>query len=129
VTSSVDHFLPAVGVDPATAAASAHIGIVYYFYPNADCNVATCDLSVGFVSSLDGGSTWRTQQLAGPFRNDWLSPGENGYRHGDYFSVSFVNGQAAALFTAAEEGTCELGQVSCHTWIAAATIPFPDAAR
>jgi len=128
VTSSVDHFLPAVGVDPTTTG-DTHIGIVYYFYPEADCDVSSCELSVGFASSSDGGSTWRAQRLDGPFHNDWLPPGQNGYRHGDYFSVSFVNGQAVALFTAAEEGTCELGQVSCHTWIAAATIPFPDGAR
>jgi hypothetical protein len=126
-TSTVDHFLPAIAVDPATSGASAHIGIVHYFYPEADCDVSTCELSVGFVSSFDSGSTWRAQQLAGPFTNDWLPPGENGYRPGDYFSVSFVNGDAIALFTAAEEGRCELGKVSCHTWIASAEIPFSDA--
>jgi hypothetical protein len=32
-TSSVDHFLPAIGVDHTTSGASAHIGVVYYFYP------------------------------------------------------------------------------------------------
>lgn len=125
-TSSVDHFLPAIAVDPATSGASARIGIVYYFYPQADCDVDTCELSVGFVSSTDGGSQWRAQQLADPFRNDWLPPGENGYRHGDYFAVSFVNGQAVPVFTAAGEGRCELGKDSCHTWIASATISFPD---
>jgi hypothetical protein len=126
-TSSVDHFLPAVAVDPETSGASAHIGIVYYFYPDADCDVSTCELSVGFVSSTDGGSTWRAQQLAGPFRNDWLPPRELGYGPGgDYFSVSFVDGQAVAVFAAAAEGRCKLGEVSCHTWIAAATISLSE---
>jgi hypothetical protein len=33
---------PAIGLDPATAATSGHVDIVYYSYPNADCDVATC---------------------------------------------------------------------------------------
>jgi hypothetical protein len=79
---------------------------------------------VGFVSSTDGGSTWHAQRLAGPFRNDWLPLREAGYGPGgDYISVSFVNGQAVAVFTAAAQGSCELGKTSCHTWIASATIP------
>lgn len=125
-TSAVDHFLPAIAIDPATSGESAHIGIVYYFYPSADCKPSTCELSVGFVSSTDGGSTWRTQQLAGPFRSTWLAPGEAGHRPGDYFSVSFADGRAVAVFTAAAEGACELGEVSCHAWIAAATISLSD---
>src|SRR4029450_13754480 len=60
--SSVDHFLPAIAVDPATSGASAHLAVVYYFYPNTDCNRSTCDLSVGFASSVDGGGTWAIQQ-------------------------------------------------------------------
>jgi hypothetical protein len=127
--SSVDHFLPAVAVDPATSGASARIAIVYYFYPDADCNRRTCELSVGFVSSTDGGSRWRTRQLAGPFRNTWLAPGENGYRPGDYYSVSFMRRRAVPVFMAAAEGTCELGEVSCHTWIASATISLSGRAE
>ena len=34
-TSTVDHFLPGIGIDPATSGASAHITIVYYYYPVA----------------------------------------------------------------------------------------------
>jgi len=124
-TSSVDHFFPSIGVDPATSGSSAHIGIVYYFYPDADCAETTCDLSVGFASSTDGGSTWATQQLAGPFNNTWLPLTEAGYFVGDYFDVSFMGGKAVAVFTAAAEGTCELGDVtSCNTWEASATIPI-----
>ncbi len=127
--SSVDHFLPAIGIDPTTAGASAHIAILYYFYPDADCNRTTCELSVGFVSSTDGGSTWSVQQLAGPFRTTWFPPtsfgGGGGYMAGDYFSVSFVDGKAVPVFTVGTKGTCELGDVtSCNVWEASATIPL-----
>jgi hypothetical protein len=122
-TSSADHFMPAVAVDPATSGTSARIAIVYYFYPNADCNRRTCELSVGFVSSTDGGSTWSARRLAGPFRSTWLAPSEAGYRPGDYYSVDFVKRRAVAVFMAAAEGTCELGEVSCHKWMTSATIP------
>jgi hypothetical protein len=128
-TSTVDHFLPAIGVDPMTSGSSAHLGIVYYFYPNANCSIDTCELSVGFVSSTDGGATWNPQRLAGPFRNTWLPATDAGYFVGDYVSVSFVDGKAIPVFTVAAEGECEVGRISCHTWIASATISLADTAR
>jgi len=125
-TSSVEHFLPAIAVDPDTSGASAHIGVLYYYYPQADCTLATCELSVGFVSSTDGGSSWTAPlQLAGPFNNTWLPLRGDGYFAGDYFAVSFVDGKAVPVFTVAAEGTCELGDItSCNVWIASATIPL-----
>jgi hypothetical protein len=122
--SSVDHFLPVIGVDPTTSGASAHIAILYYFYPKADCTVSTCQLSVGFVSSTDGGSTWTDPlQLAGPFNNTWLPQRGDGYFAGDYFGVSFVHGRAVPVFTVAAEGTCEVNNItSCNVWEASARI-------
>ena len=124
-TSSADHFLPAVGIDPTTSGHSAHIAILYYFYPHARCNRATCALSVGLVSSLDGGSSWDVQQLAGPMKTTWLPLTDSGYMVGDYVGVSFVEGSAIAVFAIATEGTCELGDVtSCNVWTASTTIPL-----
>ena len=129
-TSSVDHFLPGIAVEPATAGVSAHIAIVYYFYPDADCNRSTCELSVGFSSSTDGGGTWTSQQLAGPFRTTWFPLTTLGYMVGDYISVSFVGGQASPVFTVGTEGTCELGDItSCNVWTASATIPLVPGSR
>jgi hypothetical protein len=127
-TSSVDHFLPAIGVDPSTAGTSAHIGIAYYFFPDAECDPETCELSVGFASSTDGGVTWTTRRLAGPIKTPWLAPRSDGYFVGDYISVSFVDGRAIVVFPIATEGECELGKRSCHEWIASATIPLPERA-
>jgi hypothetical protein len=124
-TSSVDHFLPAIAIDPATSGSSAHIAIVYYFYPEADCTAKTCELMVGFVSSTDGGSTWTSQPLAGPFKNTWFPLTDSGYMVGDYVGISFVGGNAIPVFSVASEGTCELGDVtSCSVWTASATIPL-----
>jgi hypothetical protein len=124
-TSPVDHFIPSIAVDPTTSGSSAHIAIVYYFYPEADCRVATCELSVGFTSSTDGGTTWTDQQLAGPFKNRWLPLTDSGYMVGDYIGVSFVDGSAVPVFAVAAKGACELGNVtSCNEWTASATIPL-----
>jgi hypothetical protein len=124
-TSSIDHFLPAIAVDPSTSASAAHIGIVYYFYPDAGCNVSTCDLSVGFASSVDGGDTWADQRIAGPFKTPWFPLTTQGYMVGDYFSVSFASGKAIPVFIAGAEGDCERGDVtSCDVWTASATISF-----
>ena len=123
VTSSVDHFLPSIAVDPQTSGSSAHIGIVYYFYPEQACGPRTCEPSVGFVSSIDGGATWDVQQLAGPFRTTWFPLTSGGYMIGEYIGISFVEGNAVAVFPVATEGDCELGDItSCNEWIASATI-------
>jgi hypothetical protein len=125
VTSSVDHFFPTIAVDPSTSGASAHIGLVYYFYPEQQCDVTTCRLNVGFVSSTDGGSTWTAPLLlAGPFENTWFPQTDSGYMVGEYLGISFVDGKAIPVFPVATEGRCKLGDVdSCNVWIASATIP------
>ena len=38
VTSTADHFIPGLGVDPTTAGSSAHLALTYYFYPQAACH-------------------------------------------------------------------------------------------
>ena len=124
LTSSVDHFLPAIAVDPRTSGASANIGIVYYFYPEQICGPRTCQPSVGFVSSTDGGTTWSVQQLAGPFKNTWFPLTTGGYMVGEYIGVSFVDGKAVSVFPVATKGRCKLGDVtSCNEWMGSATIP------
>ena len=124
VTSSVDHFFPAIAVDPVNSGEAAHIAVLYYFYPVENCTVSTCELSVGLVSSTDGGSSWAAPlRLAGPFENAWFPLRRDGYFPGDYFSVSFVDGDAVPVFTVATRGECVLGDItSCHVWTASATI-------
>jgi hypothetical protein len=95
VGSGVDHFLPGLAVDKATAGSGTHLGLVYYFYPQANCTTATCQLDVGFISSTDGGASWSaSQQLAGPMTLTWLPLTSQGYMVGDYMSTSFSSGPA-----------------------------------
>jgi hypothetical protein len=95
VGSGVDHFLPGLAVDKSTSGMTAHLGLVYYYYPNANCSSTTCQLDVGFVSSTNGGKNWSAStQLAGPMQLSWLPNTTLGRMVGDYFSTSFVNGKA-----------------------------------
>ncbi len=67
--SGVDHFIPGLAVDNSTSDGSARLVVTFYFYPDANCTTATCQLNVGFSTSADGGATWTSNtQLAGPMR-------------------------------------------------------------
>jgi hypothetical protein len=101
-TSTVDHFLPGIGVDPTTSGASAHLTIVYYYYPQSNCTLSTCELDVGFTTSTDGGTTWTAgSQIAGPMRVGWLPVSDNGPMVADYIGVSYVNGNPFGVFAVA----------------------------
>jgi hypothetical protein len=98
VGSRVDHFTPGLGVDPLTSGAHAHLALGYYYYPQAKCKVATCQLDVGFISSTDGGKSWsRAVHVAGPMSLAWLAPTSSGLMAGDYMATSIVPGTPAAF--------------------------------
>jgi hypothetical protein len=126
ISSEVDHFSPALAVDPTTSGPSAHIGVLYYFHPEQHCDETTCELFAGFVSSTDGGATWTSQELAGPFNHTWFPLRWDGWFLGDYFSVSFVDGQAVPIFIVATKGRCvPRNKSSCNVWAASATVTLP----
>jgi hypothetical protein len=96
VTSGADHFIPGLAVDRSTSGNTARLALAYYYYPVAACNTSTCDLTVGFTSSTDGGSTWTQPRLvAGPFRLAWVAQTDQGPMVGDYISTSFAGGPLA----------------------------------
>jgi hypothetical protein len=98
IGSNVDHFLPGIGVDPASAGDKARLALTYYFLPVANCTLDTCELKVGFASSIDGGETWSTPEvLAGPMKLTWLAQTTQGRMVGDYISTSVLSGGALAL--------------------------------
>jgi hypothetical protein len=102
-TSTVDHFIPGLGIDPATSGAAAHLGLTYYYYPQTNCTAATCALYVGFISSLDGGNTWSAATpLAGPMALSWLPSTFSGQMVADYVSTSFAGGKAYGMFAVAK---------------------------
>lgn len=95
-TSTVDHFLPGLGIDPVGP--PGRIGLVYYYYPIDPCG-ATCQLTVGFISSGDSGATWHAPQtLSPPMNPTWAPNTSQGRMVGDYFSTSFVNHEAHPVF-------------------------------
>src|SRR3954467_9409510 len=55
--SGVDHFIPGLAVNKTTSGGTAQLGLTYYFYPSG-----STQLSVGFISSTNAGSTWSAPQ-------------------------------------------------------------------
>jgi Neuraminidase (sialidase) len=102
LASTVDHFIPGLGIDPTTSGGAAHLGLTYYYYPQANCTASTCALYVGFVSSLDGGATWSSPTpFAGPMSLSWLPSTFSGQMVADYIATSFSGGQAFGVFAVA----------------------------
>jgi len=115
ITSTVDHFIPGLGVDAATSGGTAHLGLAYYYYPTSNCGQA-CRLDVGFVSSVDGGQTWNAPiQLAGPMQLSWLLNTFSGLMVADYISTSYVNGKAIATFALANAPAAGLLNQAIYT--------------
>jgi len=114
--SGVDHFIPGLAVDRSTSGSSAHLVLTYYYYPNANCTAATCQLDVGFSTSSDGGASWTSNtQLAGPMTLSWLPNTTQGRMVADYISNSFVaaGGPAFPAFAVAFKPTS--GGSDCQT--------------
>jgi hypothetical protein len=103
IGSNVDHFIPGLAADPSTSGSSAHLALAYYYYPHANCSASTCQLEVGFVSSVDGGSNWSAQTTLTPSAMNvtWLANTTSGYMVGDYISTSFSAAKALPLFVVA----------------------------
>jgi len=95
-SSTVDHFIPGIGVDRSTSGSGARLGLTYYYYPTAACSASTCQLNVGFVSSTNGGASWSAAtNVAGPMSLSWLANTSQGRMVGDYISTSVPNGGRA----------------------------------
>ena len=83
--SGVDHFIPGLAVNKATSGSTAQLGLTYYFYPSG-----TAQLSVGFISSTNAGSTWSAPQtIASGMSTGWTATTTQGRMVGDYISTSY----------------------------------------
>jgi hypothetical protein len=101
-TSTVDHFIPGIGIDPATSGAGAHVAIHYYYFSHSACTVSTCQLIVGYISSASGGTTWNPPvAITGPMQLGWLPNSQNGLMVGDYIATVFTNGVPHGVFAVA----------------------------
>ena len=84
-SSGIDHFIPGLAVNKATSGATAQLGLTYYFYPSG-----STQLSVGFISSTNGGSTWSAPQtVASGMPSTWVATTSQGRMVGDYISTSY----------------------------------------
>jgi hypothetical protein len=101
-SSTVDHFIPGIGIDPASSGAGAHVALHYYYYPQSDCTASTCQLFVGYISSANGGATWNSPvALTGAMLLAWLPTSQNGLMVGDYIATAFTNGMPHGVFAVA----------------------------
>ena len=120
-TSTVDHFLPGIGVDPVGP--PGRIGVIYYYYPVSNCG-GSCQLTAGFISSGDSGATWHTPiDLTGPMHPTWAPLTTQGYMVGDYFSTSFVNHEAHPVFAAGTARRPPNNQLNMLMWEAGIAVP------
>jgi hypothetical protein len=100
LTSTTDHFIPGVTIDPTTSGPSAHIALTYYYYPSSACTA--CQLYVGFIASSDGGITWgAAETIDGPIPPEWLAKTTQGRMASDYASTIFVGREPRSIFAAA----------------------------
>ena len=88
-------------------AARTHLALGYYYYPVAACSTSKCQLTVGFISSTDGGATWtQARKVAGPISLTWIASTNQGVMVGDYMSTSFAGGNFAfPIFAVAKAKT------------------------
>jgi hypothetical protein len=94
VGSNVDHFIPGLAVDRASAGANTALALTYYFEQPAGCVGTTCQIQAAFASSVDNGLTWSAPQaLSDPMQLGWIAPTTQGAMVGDYISTSFLAGQ------------------------------------
>jgi hypothetical protein len=113
-SSTVDHFIPGIGVDPTTSGNTTKLGVTYYFYRNGSCSPATCKLAVGFISSTNAGATWSAPTtLSATMTLSWLPQTSQGRMVGDYISTSYSGGKAFGAFPVAKIPTA--GGTDCQT--------------
>ncbi|GHI07913.1 exo-alpha-sialidase [Streptomyces cellostaticus] len=122
-TSSVDHFLPGLAVDPTSSGTTTRIGLYYYFYPVANCTSATCRLQVGYISSVNRGVSWTpATTLTGPFPLSQIANTSQGRMVGDYISTSVVGGRAVSAFPVGQAPTT--GQAFDEALYTAGPLPL-----
>jgi hypothetical protein len=108
LTSSTDHFITGLGVLSGSDAAHDRLALTYYYETNANlpdgtsCDFTNCLVSAGFISSADGGRSWReAQKVAGPMPEGNLVFTNAGEMVADYISAVFVNDKPFGAFAIA----------------------------
>lgn len=102
VSSTVDHFTPGLAVERTTSGSTAHIALTYNFFPKASCTTS-CNLSEGYISSTNGGSTWSAPKtLAKGMNPSWLPATTSGQMVGDFQTASYIGQSVHGVFANAK---------------------------
>jgi hypothetical protein len=126
VTSTVDHFITGMAIEPGTAGTTAHIGLVYYYYPVSNCS-NSCQLFVGFIQSSNGGGKWSAPvTLGGPMTLTWLPDTFSGRMVADYAAVGFGGGKAFPIFALAQAPTGSLFHEAIYTTASGLAAAAPE---
>lgn len=128
VSSTVDHFITGMAIEPGTSGTTAHIGLVYYYYPVSNCGTGTtCELFAGFIQSSSGGAKWSAPQtLGGPMNLNWLPNTFSGRMVADYAAVGFGGGKAFPIFALAQAPTGSLFHQAIYTTAAGLSADAPE---
>jgi hypothetical protein len=94
--ANFDHFDAGIGIDPNTSGATARLGIVFFYYPDATCR-DDCAIRTGLTTSSDGGATWTgvITVSSAPRNSDWLVNASQGMYLTDYNAVVFPSATSA----------------------------------
>jgi hypothetical protein len=86
---------------------SVRIGLLYYTTAGRRCGLfrpAACTITVGYISSSDGGNSWSSPtQIGWPMRANWFPATRQGYMWGDYVTAAILgNGKAVSVLPLAK---------------------------
>lgn len=125
LVSTADHFIPGLGIDHTTSGANAHLALTYYYYPQPNCSATTCQLDVGYITSINGGGSWSAKmQLAGPMNLAWIPTTTGGPMVGDYISTAIAaNGLAYPVFPVASSPTGSAFTMPMVTTVSGLPVP------
>ncbi|HUM06181.1 MAG TPA: sialidase family protein [Terriglobales bacterium] len=126
VSSTVDHFITGMAIEPSTYGTTAHIGLAYYYYPVSNCG-NSCQLYAGFIQSSNGGGKWSAPvTLGGPMSLAWLPDTFSGRMVADYIAVGFGGGKAFPVFALAQAPAGSLMQEAIYTTAAGLSAAPPE---
>ena len=126
VSSTVDHFITGMAIEPGTSGTTAHVALAYYYYPVSNCG-NSCQLFAGFIQSSSGGAKWSAAQtLGGPMSLSWLPDTFSGNMVADYIGMGFGGSKAFPIFALAQAPTGSLLHQAIYTTAAGLGPEAPE---
>lgn len=127
IGSGVEHLTAGLAVDSSTSGNGAHLAVAYYYWPNAGCTAATCQIYAGLASSVNGGSSWSNHlTVGGPMAATWWASTDVGYMTGDYISASISSNRAVTVVPLAQAPNGQHFHQSMYgasAWVTGGSIP------